>query len=147
MAKNQSVRHGEEGALAANLRWGVMYAIVVTLACFVPAGLAALVSPEEARGERLRLVGQILGYYLTFAVFAGSIVGFFRRGVRRPGGAVAVGAVVGAIGFSALMYLPVPEARPVEPTVVGVAALLGAGIGAALGRHFWKRARREGNLP
>jgi hypothetical protein len=115
---------------------------VVTVACFIPAGLAVLVSPAEVRVERLRTVVQFLGYYLAFAIVAGVMVGFFRRGVRRLGGAVAVGALVGAVGFSALMYLPVSGPRHVKGTVVGIAALLGAGVGW----HFWKGARRSGYL-
>jgi len=137
-------RSGGPADRAENLRWGVQYAIVITLACFVPAGLAVLGSPAAVRGERLRTVLYILGYYLAFAVSAGVVVGYFRRDVRRLGGAVLVGAVIGASGFVALMYLPVPEPREVEGAVVGVAALLGAGIGALLGWHFWKRARRGG---
>jgi hypothetical protein len=78
---------------------------------------------EVSRGRRSRATGAVIGF------FAGALAG----------------AVYGAAGHPGLAHTDIPEEGEAA-IYAGVAGLLGAGVGAALGGERWARVRLPGRL-
>ncbi len=112
----------------------------MTAITLVPAGLAALgASPSERRQFIM-----IAACYLGFGTLVGLLGGSLRPQLVRRRVAIALGALVGAVGF--VLLVSFRDARPTFPDfgLALFAGLLGLATGAFLGWWTWRRARAWG---
>jgi peptidoglycan/LPS O-acetylase OafA/YrhL len=119
----------------ADIRWGVRESLVLTGIIFVPALLVAVFRGAEA----IRSVVLIFLGYLLFSALAGVLLGLTRPMLGRTVGAAGVGAIVGAVGFVALICLP----RSGRPFPGAKAAVASAALGALVGAACGAMARRQ----
>lgn len=96
------------------------------------------------RPDQVRLVSRAFGYYVSFAIAAGGLIGLKRSSVQRRGSAIGLGMVIGAVGLGALMFIPTDRSTNPSLPVVAIASLLGMVVGAFLGWYAWRTARQFG---
>ena len=120
---------------AADLAWGIRNGVGLTAIVLIPAGIASI----SGAGGALRQFGVIAAAYLAFGAMSGLVVGLARGRLAQKSTAVALGALVGAVGFSLLMGFADPQGSS-RASLIAFGAALGVPVGAILGWWAWKRA-------
>src|SRR5262249_43953369 len=102
-------RRRTERNARTDLRWGARWGFSVTAVTLLPAGLAALgASPSERRQFILVAAG-----YLGFGTLVGLLAGSLRPQLMHRRVAMALGGLVGAVGF--VLLVSFRDARPTLP--------------------------------
>ena len=123
------------GVTRGDLAWGARNGLLLTTLVLVPGGLAAA---HEGVAAFRDFVAIAVGY-LLFGGLSGLVVGACRNRLSRKWTAVALGALLGAFGFSILMLFADPRGGS-RFHLIALAAPLGIVVGAGWGGWFWKRA-------
>jgi hypothetical protein len=127
--------------IAANLRWGISRALILTALTLLPATVVFLVSGAALRRADRHEFAGIAAAYAVLAVAGGVVVGLGRRMAEQSRvGAALVGAWVGAQSLLLGAFLA-GSVRAQEKGLMGAFALIGALIGATLGLTIRMRAR------
>ena len=118
-----------------------MQACWLTAICLIPAtvaylGQSATGSPASSDPSFLR----VLLLYATMALAGGVVLGLLRPALGTRVGSLLVGALVGAVAFTILLWnTAAPEAD--APVVRVTGAALGALTGTLLAGYAWRRFR------
>ena len=119
--------------------WGMAWGSAIMAISFLPALIGFLAEPRaDIIRDASRFLTIALGYF-SFSLAAGATVGALRPFLRSYTGAGCVGALLGAVGFVALIVGSRINADRVDSLLVGTSAALGVCVGAFLG--VWVRSR------
>jgi peptidoglycan/LPS O-acetylase OafA/YrhL len=125
--------------LARDIRWGIREGLSITAIAFVPALLVVSVGGQAS----IMRFAQIFAAYLLFGAGGGALVGFARPSLSKNVGVAITGAIIGAIGFVALVCIPTADHPFPGMRVAAIAAVLGALVGASLALWTSARARKR----
>jgi CHASE2 domain-containing sensor protein len=131
-------------ALRTNLRWGLRRALLIAAVFSCWALLLSGISGSGAISDRYGIsVWGIVAAYFAAAVLGGAVAGVSRPLMRFWPGAVAVGAVVGTLGYGAI-FLAGDGWAGFDPTGP---LLLGSTVGGGVGFYLWRKSRRSSLSP
>lgn len=130
--------------LLSDVQWGMQYGLGVTAIALVPAVCVAVI--QTVAGDRVewRKVVEVVTGYLIFGACGGAIAGLARPTLSKLWGAVLIGALIGALGVTALIFFGVDGAMQ-NARLLAFSAVIGAVAGAVAGasKHFRQKQRQE----
>jgi peptidoglycan/LPS O-acetylase OafA/YrhL len=142
MSSTRKQRHAQRDTMS-DVRWGIRYGLAVTAIALVPAVFVAVIQPTSVNW---REVFEVLTGYLTFGACGGAIAGLARPILSKLWGAVVIGAVIGALGVTALTFFQAAGGRH-DPGLFAFSMVFGACTGAVAGvmKHLRDKERRKQN--
>ena len=113
--------------------------MAITSIALAPAIVVAVI---QFRSADWREVFGVVSGYLVFGAVGGAIAGFARPILSTLWGALLIGALIGALGVTALIYCGAPGARR-DTGLLAFSAAIGACTGAACGAVKLARRRKR----